>query len=429
MKKTLAWLMATVLVLSLAACGGKPEQTPAPSPSEEPSQSQPAEDRTAIAQAELIGTWEMVSWDLLDGGSETSLSGNYLVFTDDVMDYVVSGIVKTHNSYSIEDAYTLKLKDLNSDAVADWTMYLNNAKGALVFEDTANGICYNCVRYEGELQIADAHTAEKAGDVSADGLLGKWEILGWVVDSDGSWAPLGSAQYYVFESGGMTYDAGAGQEYPSAYTYENGMLKITDWSAPMEGGCWSNEEGLLCIADGRYGITYVCKLIEKIAPETAPEGTEASKETQAPADTEKPEPTKAPEESKQPEPSATPEPTQQPEPSATPEPAKEPEAKQTNAEMMIGKWKLIAWDLTTGGYRSETPNDFFIFGEKDIQYTSNGSLVNESTYQWTDDSSFHGIRKDDNSIQFDWKLEIQDDGTITLTDAANYLIYYCQKAE
>lgn len=108
-----------------------------------------------------------------------------------------------------------------------------------------------------EEEMPPSETADvPAKTVSAEELTGTWEILGWTVDSDGSWAPLEAPQYYSFDGTTMEYDTGA-DVIASAYTVEDGGLNLTDWGLvwPMS----LNEEGQLCLGDARYGITYVCQ--------------------------------------------------------------------------------------------------------------------------------------------------------------------------
>lgn len=93
-------------------------------------------------------------------------------------------------------------------------------------------------------------------DADPDSLLGKWEILGWTVDADGSWAPLDAPQYYTFDGETMAYDTGS-EVMTTAYIVEGSDLQLTDWKLtwPIS---W-DEEGQLLLGDDRYAITYVCK--------------------------------------------------------------------------------------------------------------------------------------------------------------------------
>ncbi len=111
----------------------------------------------------------------------------------------------------------------------------------------------------GENQAENQGSENGGGETGADSLLGKWEILGWNVDADGSWAPLEAPQYYTFDGETMEYDTGS-EVMTTAYVVEGTDLQLTDWELtwPIS---W-DEEGQLLLGDDRYAITYVCKKVE-----------------------------------------------------------------------------------------------------------------------------------------------------------------------
>ena len=155
--RMLALILAFLMVFSLAACWGgdkEPDTTEEPSapvtPSEQPEPSpepQDEDEKTPVDPADLVGAWDLYAWELLTGGSYTEVVDQQFVFTEDVLDYVISGTVTTHNNYSFTDEYTIHLTDINNpDAFVDWGIYMKD--DVLTIEDPLTGVYYYCRKAE-----------------------------------------------------------------------------------------------------------------------------------------------------------------------------------------------------------------------------------------------------------------------------------------
>ena len=157
MKRIFAVLLATVLLLSLAACGGRnspsdsEESVPAaeaPQISEEP-EAAPAEetpeppDDNALAEAErakLIGEWTM------DGINEISLvfnedgTGAYHFLTEKTVTFTYFVYVshREYNNGAPYDDYLLKMTYDNGE-VEDIIFFFNDETGHLAFHNIEHG--------------------------------------------------------------------------------------------------------------------------------------------------------------------------------------------------------------------------------------------------------------------------------------------------
>lgn len=261
-KKMISLLSAAALLLLLAACG-QPAETGGsaePAESEEISVSEPAQDESApvatgtVSAEELIGTWKILGWTVDADGSWAPLdAAQYYSFDGSSMEYDTGADVMT-SAYTVEDGANLNLTDWE----LTWPMSLND-EGQLCLGDGRYGITYVCEKVTDDGSDGTGTPSVSAGEtaLTEETLIGKWTVLGWIVDADGSWAPLEAPQYYSFDGTTLEYDAGDGALYTSAYTFADGKIDLSDWEVTWPSIL--NENGQLCIQDGRYGITYVCE--------------------------------------------------------------------------------------------------------------------------------------------------------------------------
>ena len=110
-----------------------------------PSESQ-ENNGSAIAAADLVGTWDLNSMTV--AGVETPLAGmgQTFVFTGDSVQYVIGGAVINDNTYAFADEYNLTVTSkADASNIVNWNLSLQE-DGSLVITDTTNGWIYSCAK-------------------------------------------------------------------------------------------------------------------------------------------------------------------------------------------------------------------------------------------------------------------------------------------
>lgn len=103
-----------------------------------------SEDALTIDPADLVGTWNLNS--MIIAGTETPVADQTFVFTEDSVQYVVSGAMVNDNTYTWIDASNLKIVNkADETAVVEWNLALQ-ADGTLIITDTTNGLGYSCTK-------------------------------------------------------------------------------------------------------------------------------------------------------------------------------------------------------------------------------------------------------------------------------------------
>ena len=230
--------------------------------------------------------------------------------------------------------------------------------------------------------------------VTAAQVKGKWEILGWTVDADGSWSALtGPKQYYTFDGTKMDYDMGDGQVLSSAYTVGDGGVELTDWAMTWPG--YMNDKNQLCLKDGRYDITYVCDYVEAVADGSLSGGQQGG-ESQSGGQS-----------------------------------SSGSQSSGTDwASTLVGSWKLYAWSLGDGSSYTEVANDEFVFSADRVVYTSNGAFQNESIWAVSNnDTGELACERVDGSGQFVWVAKWGDNGVLLIDQpmGSYSIVYYCTR--
>ncbi len=110
-----------------------------------PSESQGGSGKT-IAASDLVGTWDLNSMTV--AGTETPLAGmgQTFVFTEDSVQYVISGVTINDNTYAFADEYNLTVTSkADSNNVVNWNLALQD-DGSLIITDTTNAWVYSCTK-------------------------------------------------------------------------------------------------------------------------------------------------------------------------------------------------------------------------------------------------------------------------------------------
>ena len=96
-------------------------------------------------------------------------------------------------------------------------------------------------------------------------------------------------------------------------------------------------------------------------------------------------------------------------------------------KVLPGIWEITSWDLITGGYLNVIENAYLVYTDEDIVFIMDGEVYTDNSYTWIDENTVHAVYKADTSYTVDWKHELQEDGTMIITDEENNLIYYVEK--
>ena len=111
-----------------------------------------------------------------------------------------------------------------------------------------------------ENPVAMEHVPENHTKVTADTLIGSWEITGWINDylGDGSFSPV-EDQQFIYTGENLDYVIAGALSSSRPYVLEHEYnVVINPDSEPLTWTTYFNADGKLCQYDPRYGITYVC---------------------------------------------------------------------------------------------------------------------------------------------------------------------------
>ena len=327
-----------------------------------------ATGKTPVSSAQLAGAWELYAWELLTGGSYTEVASQQFVFTGDVIDYVISGAVITHNGYSFTDEYTIRLVDLNNpSAFTDWKVYMEN--GVLTFEDPLTGVYYYCRRAAEPDEPSEEPEPEKVA-VKPEELVGSWELYAWELLTGGSYTEVANQQF-VFTEDMMDYIVEGVVTTHNSYTLSDEYtLHLVDVNNPELYVDWSIywKDGVLTMEDPLVGVYYYCRKAEE----------------------------------------------------------PEPEKVAVKPEELVGSWELYAWELLTGGSYTEVANQQFVFTEDVMDYIVEGTVTTHNSYTLSDEYTLHLVDVNNPELYVDWSIYWKD-GVLTMEDPLVGVYYYCRR--
>lgn len=201
-------------------------------------------EKTPINHDEVLGKWLITGW-IVPGQDGSEVTVDYeavFEFTETERFYWVDGELSNTRTYVWDGDYDMVCTSPEGDVLV-CAMYWGE-NNCLMIEDPRYGIAYTCYRIKGD-------------SIGAEDLVGKWSILGWTSDADGSWTVIDPGQSYTFDGTSMIYDTGS-EVYTTAYEFKGrSSIWLADWELTWP--LWVNDQGQLCMEDDRYAITYVCE--------------------------------------------------------------------------------------------------------------------------------------------------------------------------
>ena len=97
-----------------------------------------------VSPEDLVGTWDLHSMNF--AGTETPVQDQTFVFTEDSVQYVVSGATVNDNTYTWTDESTLHIvSKADPSGAVDWSL-APQADGSVIITDTTNGLVYTCTK-------------------------------------------------------------------------------------------------------------------------------------------------------------------------------------------------------------------------------------------------------------------------------------------
>ena len=356
-------------------------------------------DVTVISAEKLQGIWDITGWIVKANGSFSGISGQTFRFDENLLSYYIGDSMASASTYYFEDRYNIGLRAEGASKEDEygtlWTLYLN-AEGQLLIEDPAYDIIYVCNLLEAtgsedpapEVELPTPYYAD-AVKVSANGILGTWNITGWIVKADGSFAAVAD-QTFVFESNRLAYCISGAQVSANGYYFEDdyniglraeGASK--DEPAALIWTVSKNAEGQLLIEDPSFDIIYVCELVE---------GTGSTE----------------------------------------PEPQPEPEQPKPVENPYVGTWIVHGYSLDgTSATFAGVADQKFIFGADTIEYNISGALA--GVWNYTAEESADG--QSDLTFQLSgasadtWLVIDQADGSVLIYDVGLFCFYHCSREE
>ena len=301
-----------------------------------------------IAPEDLVGSWDLNSMTV--AGVETPLEDQAFAFTEDSVQYVISGVPINDSSYTFADEYNLTVVSKEDESnVANWNLDLQ-ADGTLVITDTTNGFIYNL--------------SKPAGPIDPEDLVGSWNLISMIIDDVETEL---EDQTFDFTEDSVQYVVAGVPSNDSTYVFED-EYNITVTSKEDE-ELTTNWE-LVLQADGTLIITDTNGVVYKL---------------------------------------------------------KQPEEGAIAPEDLIGSWNLNS--MTIAGTETALEDQGFDFTEDSVQYVISGVPINDSSYTFADASNLTVVSKDDETNVANWALEIQEDGTLIITDTTNGFLYNCTKLD
>ena len=364
-------------------------------------------DVTVVSSEAIKGTWAITGWIVKANGSFSGVSDQTFVFDGSLLSYYIGKDLASASTYYFEDRYNIGLRAQGASKEEEygvlWTVYLRD--GQLLIEDPSYDIIYVCDLLEGtgnqepepETKLPEPFYQD-AVKVSDNGILGVWDITGWIVKADESFAAV-EGQTFTFESNRLSYHMGEALVSANAYYFEDDYnigLRADGASAEDAASLiWTvylNDKGQLLIEDPTFAIIYICELQE---------GT-GSQEPETPSQ----------------EPEA---PSQEPE---TPAVSAKPE------DPYIGTWTVHGFSLdgTTATFTGVV-NQKFIFSDSSVEYTIGG--ISSGIWNYTAEASTDG--KSDVTFNLTgaandiWLFINQEDGSVLIYDTALFCFYHCTK--
>ena len=378
-----------------------------------------------ITPEELLGEWVITGWDVAADGSHVPVDYEAIfTFEETQRHYHVDGVLNNTRDYYWKDDMTIVI--VMDGTEHECGVYWGR-DGYMMLEDPRYGIIYTCYRQGSEPGFEPGGETDEPSlptpfynDVTAASnadIQGTWNITGWIVKADGSFAGV-QGQTFVFDGNRLGYYIGTALTSASAYYFEdqyNIGLRADGASQEEDYGVlWTlyfNDKGQLLIEDPSFSIIYVCELIK--------------------ADKEADEPAVEP----------TPEPSAEPSVEPTPEPGKEPESSlptpfyndvtaASNADIQ-GTWNITGWIVKADGSFAGVQGQTFVFDGNRLGYYIGTALTSASAYYFEDQYNI-GLRADGASQEEDygvlWTLYFNDKGQLLIEDPSYSIIYVCEKA-
>jgi len=358
------------------------------------------DDVTVVSSEAIKGTWDITGWIVKANGSFSGVSDQTFVFEDNLLSYYIGKDLASASTYYFEDRYNIGLRAQGASKEEEygvlWTVYLND-KGQLLIEDPAYDIIYVCDLIEGtgsqepEVELPDPFYSD-AVKVSANGILGTWNITGWIVKADESFAAV-EGQSFIFETNRLSYYIGEGMVSANAYYFEDdyNIGLRADGAAKEDPAAlvWTvylNDKGQLLIEDPSFDIIYVCELVE---------GTGY----------------------------------QEPE-VVMPKPFYSDVVVASNDDIQ-GTWNITGWIVKADGSFAAVQDQTFVFETNKLSYCIGSAPVSISAYYFDDQYNI-GLRAE-GAAQSDaygvlWTLYFNADGQLLIEDPSFDIIYVCESA-
>ena len=292
MKKLSLALLALILILSLAACGGSgKESTAEPAPAQSTAATQAPETKAPetaapttkapetqppvtepvtksvneILKEAIPGIWQITAWDLVTGGYVNVVDSWFLKYTDDTIWFYQDGELINEEGYEWKDEVTMHFwYKADPSYVGDWAYELKD-DGTLVITYAEYGVVYFCEKRPDDtdpLAYKPSQQQENNGEaIAAADLVGIWDLNSMTVA--GVETPLaGQGQTFVFTEDSVQYViAGVpindntyvfADEYNLTVTSKADTANVVTWNLALQ------EDGSLLITDTTNGWIYSC---------------------------------------------------------------------------------------------------------------------------------------------------------------------------
>ena len=316
----------------------------------------------------LPGIWEITAWDLTTGGFINVVEGWFLRYTDDTIWFYMDGELVNEEGYEWinENTQHFWYKE-DPTYVGDWAYELQE-DGSLIITYDEYGVVYYAEKRPDD---TDPLAYVPIDAVAAEGgTIAPEDLVGsWDLNSmtvAGVETPL-EDQAFAFTEDSVQYVISGVPINDSSYTFADEYnLTVVSKEDESNVANWN----LDLQADGTLIITDTNGVVYKL---------------------------------------------------------KQPEEGAIAPEDLIGSWNLNS--MTIAGTETALEDQGFDFTEDSVQYVISGVPINDSSYTFADASNLTVVSKDDETNVANWALEIQEDGTLIITDTTNGFLYNCTKLD
>ncbi len=278
MKKTIAVLLAVVMVFALAACGSSKAPASAPAEGGDSGIGAPEILNSSVnkqLREVLPGLWEIVAWDMTSGGFLNVAEGWYLEYTDDTIWFYMDGELVNEESITWITENTIHaVYKADTSYYVDWAYELQ-PDGTMIITDDGNGFIYYTEKCPegtdptaytpvmpgdvGEEEAPAVEEEAEASPIAPEDLVGIWDLNVMIF---GGTETAVEGQDFAFSEDSVQYEIAGAAQNDFAYTWTDEstihLVNKADETSAVDWVLALQADGSLLITDITNGLSYSC---------------------------------------------------------------------------------------------------------------------------------------------------------------------------